>query len=92
MLPLVDHMLFCILTIVILDISRFGFEDWSWVLIASVADFCILFPFETRLTNWLFAALYFAKCQTHFTFLPGFSSIICIPTFEYLHLPMSSLQ
>ena len=34
---------FCILTIVILVISRFGFEGWIWVLIASVPDMCIRF-------------------------------------------------
>ena len=30
---------------VILVISQFGFEGWSWVLIASVPDLCILFTF-----------------------------------------------
>ena len=30
---------------VILVISRFDFEGWIWVLIASVPDFCILFTF-----------------------------------------------
>ena len=30
---------------VILVISRFGFESWIWVLIASVPDLCILFTF-----------------------------------------------
>ena len=30
---------------VILVISRFGFEGWIWVLIASVPDLCILFTF-----------------------------------------------
>ena len=28
-----------------LVISRFSFESWSWVLIASVQDLCILFTF-----------------------------------------------
>ena len=28
---------------VILVISRFGFEGWSWVLIAPVPDICLLF-------------------------------------------------
>ena len=28
---------------VILVNSRFGFEDWIWVLVASVPDHCILF-------------------------------------------------
>ena len=28
---------------VVLVISRFGFEGWIWVLIASVPDLCILF-------------------------------------------------
>ena len=30
---------------IILVISRFGFEGWSWFLIASVPDLCILFTF-----------------------------------------------
>ena len=30
---------------VILVISRFGFEDWIWVLIASVPGLCISFYF-----------------------------------------------
>ena len=34
---------FCILTICNIVISRFGFEGWIWVLIASVPDLCILF-------------------------------------------------
>ena len=32
----------------ILVISHFGFEGWSWVLIASVPDLCILFPFNFK--------------------------------------------
>ena len=32
---------------VILDISCFGFEGWSLVLIASVHDLCILLSFRT---------------------------------------------
>ena len=36
-----------------LVISRLGFEGWSWVLIASVPDLCILFTFES-------------VCSTHF--------------------------
>ena len=35
----------CILTNVILVISRFAFECWIWVLIASVSNLCILFTF-----------------------------------------------
>ena len=38
----------CVLTIilgVILVISRFGFEGWVWVMIASVPDLCIPFTF-----------------------------------------------
>ena len=31
----------------ILVISRFGFEGWIWVLIASVPDLCIRFPFTS---------------------------------------------
>ena len=30
---------------VILVISRFGFEGWIWILIASVPGLCILFTF-----------------------------------------------
>ena len=30
---------------VILGISRFGFEDWIWLLIDSVPDLCIRFTF-----------------------------------------------
>ena len=37
------HVLFVFLLFVVLVISRFGFEVWSWVLIASVPDLCILF-------------------------------------------------
>ena len=35
----------CILTILILVISRFGFEGWIWILITSVFGLCILFTF-----------------------------------------------
>ena len=35
----------CILTNIILVISRFGFEGWIWVLIAPVPGLCILFTF-----------------------------------------------
>ena len=35
----------CILTICYISFSRFGFEVWIWVLIASVPDLCILFTF-----------------------------------------------
>ena len=33
----------CILTICNISYFRFGFEGWSWVLIASVPDLCLLF-------------------------------------------------
>ena len=36
----------CILAIYNLVTSRFGFEGWIWVLIASVPDLCILFTFN----------------------------------------------
>ena len=40
----VDHMFpLYFLLFVILIISRFGFEGWIWVLIASVPDLCIFF-------------------------------------------------
>ena len=35
----------CILTICNLVISRFGFKDWIWVLIASVPGLCIFLLF-----------------------------------------------
>ena len=40
---LLGSLLFVFLLYVILFISRFGFEGWIWVLIASVPDLCILF-------------------------------------------------
>ena len=46
---LVDHMLSSILTICNIFISRFGFEGWIWILIATVPDLCILFTFEMSL-------------------------------------------
>ena len=33
-------------------ISHFGFEGWSWVLIASVPDLCILFTFISSKVNY----------------------------------------
>ena len=46
---LVDNMFsFVFWLIVILVISRFGFEGWLWVLMASVPDLCILFTFLRR--------------------------------------------
>ena len=43
----------------ILVISRFCFEGWIWVLIASVPDLCILFTFtnSTNDVSILFKAL-----------------------------------
>ena len=38
----VDHMFSCILTICNIVISRYGFEGWIWVPIASVPDLCKL--------------------------------------------------
>ena len=35
----------CLLTICVFVISRFGFEGWIWVLIASVPGLCILLTF-----------------------------------------------
>ena len=37
------YVLFVFCLFVILVISRFSFEDWIWVLIASVTGLCILF-------------------------------------------------
>ena len=39
----VDHMFSLYFDFVLLVISRFGFEGWIWVPIASVPDLCILF-------------------------------------------------
>ena len=45
----VDHMFSLYFDFfVILVISCFGFEGWSWVLIASVPDLCIFFTFKER--------------------------------------------
>ena len=40
----------------ILVISRYGFEGWTWVLIASVPDLCILFTFK-----WSFLCMFEIK-------------------------------
>ena len=45
----VDHMVSLYFDYLILVISRFGFEGWIWVLIASVPDLCILFTFMLSL-------------------------------------------
>ena len=45
-LYIVKLLFLCILPFIILVISRFGFEGWIWVLIASVPDLCILFTFK----------------------------------------------
>ena len=47
----VDHMF----SLYILVISRFGFEGWIWVLIASVPGLCILFTLNRRFTCNLMA-------------------------------------
>ena len=51
----VDHTcmlsLYCLF--VILIISRFRFEGWIWVLIASVPDLCILFYLVNALPLWV---------------------------------------
>ena len=49
----VDHnyVLFVFLLFVNLVISCFGFEDWIWVLNASVPDTCILFTFKENAKN-----------------------------------------
>ena len=45
----VDHVFsLCFDYFVVLIISRFGFKDWVWVLIASVPDLCILFYFSDK--------------------------------------------
>ena len=42
------YVMFAFLFVQTVVISRFGFEDWSWVLIASVPDLCILFTFTDQ--------------------------------------------
>ena len=37
-----DHLVDVFRLFIVLVISRFGFEGWIWVLIASVPDLCIL--------------------------------------------------
>ena len=57
-----------------LVISRFGFEGWSWVLIASVPDLCILFTFcklfckimDSRLQAYLEEYDIINRCQIGF--------------------------
>ena len=41
----VDHMFSLYFDYLFLVISRFGYESWIWVLIASVPDLCIDFAF-----------------------------------------------
>ena len=43
----VDHMFSLYFYFVVLVISRFGFEVWIRVLLASVPDFCILYTLGT---------------------------------------------
>ena len=50
------------LLFVILAISRFGFEGWSWVLIASVPDLCILFTSIVR-SQVSYTLSHFVYCQ-----------------------------
>ena len=38
-------------TICISVLSRFGFEGWIWVLIASVPDLCIVYCFHFEFTD-----------------------------------------
>ena len=47
----VDHMLSLYFDYVI---SRFGFEGWFWVLVASVPDLCIIFTFNIYIfLSWI---------------------------------------
>ena len=46
LLPRLTICSLCILTLCNFVISRFGFEGWIWVLIASVPDVGILFTFK----------------------------------------------
>ena len=46
----IDHMFL----FVIIVISRFGFEDRIWVLIASVPDLCIHFTFSFNIVHFGF--------------------------------------
>ena len=49
----VDHLF----SLYILVISRFGFEGWIWVLIASVPGLCIVFTFNRRFNLMAMAGL-----------------------------------
>ena len=46
-----------------LVISRFGFEGWVWVLIASVSDLCILFALKkwVQIATFCVYNLYFSQ-------------------------------
>ena len=46
LLPRLTICSLCIMTLCNLVISRFGFEGWIWVLIASVTDVGIYFTFK----------------------------------------------
>ena len=52
----VDHMFFSYFDYVI---SRFGFDGWNWVLIASVPDLCILFTmiFPLSITRYFVVSI-----------------------------------
>ena len=62
----------CFWLFVALVISRFGFEGWIWVLIASVPGLCILFTFIILL--FLFVSFPRGACDRLFYLvmtLPG---------------------
>ena len=53
----------------LLVIFRFGFESWSWVLIVSVPDLCILFPLVLEFTAVFIIFLIFALEQRSWVLL-----------------------
>ena len=51
----------CILTNCNIRYSHFGFGGWIWVLIASVADICILFSFYKKKKHFLRTAFVYLQ-------------------------------
>ena len=59
-----SYVLFVFLLFVILVISRFGFDGWIWVLIASVPGLCIRFTFNLSFLFTLIRVHAFAFIST----------------------------
>ena len=80
----------------ILVISRFGFEGWGWVLIASVPDLCIRFTFTKLIRNalqqcsWisaLYSSNYIRECDSHGD--PDVRALACLKGDLYYAAPVS---